>query len=58
VHCDLDQEVPSFLRDPSCADLYTLNAPNPKCRLSNKHLSEPIKSEFRWFALLGTCLVG
>jgi len=50
VHCDLDQEVPSFLSDP-CADLYTLNAPNSECRLSNNHLSKAIKGEVHWLAL-------
>jgi predicted DNA-binding transcriptional regulator YafY len=54
VHCDLEQEVRSF-RSDYCADSRTLDAPESADSLLDKHLSKPIKSEFRWLALRGIC---
>jgi len=54
VHCELGQDVPSFLRDP-CADLHTLDAPKSKSKLPKKHMGKPMESEVHWLALRGTC---
>ena len=50
LHCDLGQDVPSFLRDP-CADSHTLDAPKSKFKLPEKHMGKPMGSEVHWLAL-------